>query len=722
MGVTDKLRAFFGAELRAFNPGTVAVDSSALTFGVDPEQWAPSEYGSYIATSTPVYTVVKKRATYLSSLPLTLSRLKADGSADPITSGALYELTRKVNPYWTWRRLIEMTEMSLCLWGSAYWFLERGNGVPKEIYWARPDRVRVVPHATNYVARFEYQPQSGMEPIRFKPEETVWFRYPNPLDEYSGLSPLAGARLAADTQSAAMKQNYQLFKQGISLGGLVTPDGDRPMSKEAGKEIAEQLQHRAKGTANAHRWLVLLHAAKFEPMSMSPKDAEFIALHKLTLEDICRVYGVPIDLVGGQRTFENYQSAVVSMWADTIIPEAVFLADEITEQLLPMFAGGEKVDLVTFDTTEVAALKEDTQKVWLQARLALGGGGITLNQFQEAVGLPGFDEAGDVLYVSTATPPVRPADLSVLAEMAIAPPEPIEPPAIEEEPENDEAADEDESPETDPERALRPQNRVQARMEYGSDEHERLWQRFVARTEPHETKVARASRKLFRAQEQSILTELGKVERAAEPDDIDGLMGKIFSIQKWRKRFREGIRPVLRAIIADAGQDALDQVTVGVGFDLTDPLVARALFDQTQRFAVELNETTWNALKASLAEGLEAGEGTDLLAQRVRAVMGDRIRSSGETIARTETISAANTATEAGFRQSGVVEAKSWLASLDSRTRETHVAAHGQTVALDANFHVGGASGPAPGSMGKASEDVNCRCTILAVLKPLGDE
>ena len=702
MTIAERLQRFFGAEIRGFNPGAVAVDSSTHYFGVPSEQWSPAEYGTYIATSNAVYTVVKKRATYLSSLPLTLSRLK-DGEPDPVTRGALHELTRKVNPNWTWRRLIEMTEMSLGLWGSAFWFLEYRNGVPVEMYWARPDRVKVVPHPTEYVARFEYQPVAGQESLRFSPAETIWFRYPNPLDEYSGLSPLVAARLAADTQSAAMKQNYQLFKEGISIGGLVTPAGDKPLSPEAGREIKEQLQHRAKGTANAHRWLVLLHDAKFQPMTMSPKDAEFVGLHKLTLEDVCRPYGVPLDLVGGQRTYANYEEAVKAMWTETIIPEAAFLADEITEQLLPLFlTSTDRADSCAFDHSGVECLQDDEEAKWRIAQGQIEKGAITANEWRKAKKLEPVPW-GDAWWASVAIVPITDA----------------KPPDVETE-EDEDSKESGDSLQSDDEkeRSLA----ISSRMEFGSEEHERLWQRFVQRTEPHEGKVERATRKLFRAQEQSILTELGKIERAADPDDIESLMGQIFNLQKWRTRFRQGIRPVLRAIIADAGQDAIDQVTVGISFDLSDPNVARFLFDQTQRFAVRLNDTTWDMLKASLAEGLDLGEGTDQLAERVRAVMGERIRNSAETIARTETIAAANGAAIEGYRQSEVVEAIEWLAALDERTRETHVEAHGQVVALGQDFTVGGAKGPGPGLIRKASESINCRCTTLAVLKPLGDE
>ena len=690
------------AVARSFNPGAVAVDSSTRSFGVDAEQWAPSEYGSYIAQSNAVYTVVKKRATYLSSLPLTLSRIKADGDADPIIRGALYELTRKVNPYWTWRRLIEMTEMSLCLWGSAFWFLERRGGVPSEIYWARPDRVRVVPHATNYVARFEYRPVDGQEPIRFNPDEAIWFRYPNPLDEYSGLSPLVAARLAADTQGAAMKQNYALFKQGVSIGGLVTPAAGVPMNQDAAREIKDQLRDRARGAANAHRWLVLTNDAKFTPMTMSPKDAEFVELHKLTLEDVCRPYGVPLDLVGGQRTYANYEEAVKAMWTETIIPEAAFLADEITEQLLPMFQRpGDRADVCGFDHSGVECLQEDEQAKWTIAQGQIEKGAITVNEWRKHHKLDPV-QWGDVWWGSVALTPIKNAELP-------------EPPAIDDNPDD---ASKDDAAQDDETRAVRTM-----RMEYGSDEHQRLWNRFVGRTEPHEARVQRLATQLFRSQQQSLLTELAKLERAQralpEPEEI---LAQIFNLQRWRRRFREAFRPVARDIVQDAGQDAIDQVTLGVAFDVADPAVVRFLEAQAQRFAAEVNDTTWTQLKAALTEGLEAGEGTDLLAKRVKEVMQDRIRSSAETIARTETVSAFSAARTAGFEQSGVVEGEEWLAALDERTRETHIEAHGQVVALGQDFTVGGATGPGPGLIRKASESINCRCSTLAVLKPLGSE
>lgn len=169
-------------------------------------------------------------------------------------------------------------------------------------------------------------------------------------------------------------------------------------------------------------------------------------------------------------------------------------------------------------------------------------------------------------------------------------------------------------------------------------------------------------------------------------------------------------------MVQDVGADAMLHVGLSLAFDVANPLVMRAIEKQAQQFAVRLNETTYEQLQASLSEGVAKGESIDDLAGRVEDVMGDRIRSSAEVIARTEVNRASSTGDIEAWRQTGIVAGKRWGAALDDRTRPTHVEAHGQQQRLDDNFHVGSAVGPGPGMMGEAEEDCNCRCYLTAIL------
>ena len=158
------------------------------------------------------------------------------------------------------------------------------------------------------------------------------------------------------------------------------------------------------------------------------------------------------------------------------------------------------------------------------------------------------------------------------------------------------------------------------------------------------------------------------------------------------------------------------EVGLATGFNVKDPNIINGIERQAQKFAEEVNSTTWNALKLSLQEGIRDGESIDKIAGRVESVMGDRIKSSSQAIARTEVNRAVAFGTIEGWKQSGVVNQVKWIAALDDRTRPTHVEAHGQTVDIGEDFTVGGCTGPGPGMLDCAREVVNCRCSVIAVL------
>lgn len=84
-----------------------------------------------------------------------------------------------------------------------------------------------------------------------------------------------------------------------------------------------------------------------------------------------------------------------------------------------------------------------------------------------------------------------------------------------------------------------------------------------------------------------------------------------------------------------------------------------------------------------------------------------------ERIARTETTGAANAGAQSSAQAAGM-GVKVWQATGGPRTRETHLAASGQCVALDDTFLVGGEQLSIPGDpAGSPAETVNCRCAML---------
>lgn len=663
--------------------------------GTDPETLRPVDFAGYLSRSNAVYACINARTKALSSLPIRLysKRQGKDGKRTEITSGPARGLMDSINPYWTFERWLDMTEQALCIWGESFSFYEMKGGKPAEMWWARADKVKVHPHPREYISHFTYDPGDG-KVIRFECEETLWLRYPNVANQYAGLSPLSAARLPADAAQAAMRSNLAIFDNGLTAAGMVSPSGNTNLTKEQSEAVANDLSRRFKGVKNAHKVAVLRFGVDIKQLSMTPKDAQFEGMMKLSLEDIARAYAVPLDKLGGQRTYANVDAAEKAFWADCIVPEAKFIASEITEQLLPLFGG----DMVAeFDDSGIDVLHEAETASWERWQGQITIGARTVNEYRDEKGLDPV-EWGDNWWVQTAVSPL------------LAVPKTTEELAIQSgRVDAGKAADTLDDELDDTGRSVRISTRS---VEFGSPEHEARWQRQIAAQEPWEQRIGQATERLLRDQQQSILANLRKRGTRA----VEELMLSPFDESRWIKTFRIVMRPIVAGVVAESGELARDELGLPFAFDVQNPNILRAIETQVQRFAESVNGTTWTALQASMAEGIAAGESIDQIAARIIEIMGDRIRSSGETIARTETTTASTTGTLDAWRQSGVVVGKEWLAAIDSRTRETHIAAHNQRVGIDDSFTVGGASGPGPGSLSSAKENINCRCTIVPVL------
>lgn len=156
-----------------------------------------------------------------------------------------------------------------------------------------------------------------------------------------------------------------------------------------------------------------------------------------------------------------------------------------------------------------------------------------------------------------------------------------------------------------------------------------------------------------------------------------------------------------------------------------DPFVQEYLREVTARM-VRLPIEVYSDIVRIITQGLDAGSSIPDVAEVVR----ERLTASGSeywpnratVVARTETIGATNAGAHAAALQraaaTGVPGQKVWLATADTRTRETHQVADGQRVPLEQPFTVGGVPLRFPGDPAAAApqETIQCRCSTLDVV------
>ena len=351
--------------------------------------WAPSHYAAYFATSAPVYSAIRLRADAVARPPLRVYRqLTAAGVPYREWVGPEHPVQRlldSVNPHWTGGDFWRATETYLNLWGVAYWSVERDElGVPVEMWPLRPDRVRVVPDDNEYIRGYLYTGHSG-EQVAYAPDEVVRLRYFNPLHEYAGLSPIAPVRLTLDMGRDALLSNRSGLANDGSPGVVVETE-IHPGEGEA-ERLLEEWESRFSGPLNRLRPVVLGAGMKASQLGFSPKDMEYISALRWTVEDVARAFNVPKPLLHDleRATYSNIETARRMFWETCVVPELRFFEEKLTENLLPMF--GDRSLLAEFDTSSIEALRESESERARRIQIYVSEGIMTPEEARAELGL-----------------------------------------------------------------------------------------------------------------------------------------------------------------------------------------------------------------------------------------------------------------------------------------------------------------------------------------------
>lgn len=157
----------------------------------------------------------------------------------------------------------------------------------------------------------------------------------------------------------------------------------------------------------------------------------------------------------------------------------------------------------------------------------------------------------------------------------------------------------------------------------------------------------------------------------------------------------------------------------GISYTLVDEHTVRDLIKDNKlrlpkKSINKVKDKRWNAkqLNSSVLQGILQGESIDDMASRILPVVDNNMTASYRT-ARTMTTNCENKGRQDrldDLSDQGLDIEKTWLATDDERTRESHMLMDGETVPYDEEFS-NGLMYPADEN-GDPSEVYNCRCTM----------
>lgn len=356
--------------------------------------WTPRDYGAFaregFMSNAIVYRSVKMIAEAASSLPLLLY----DGD-DEIFDHPVLDLLAQPNREQTTADFLEAWYGFLMVSGNAYAEAVATGGAVKELHVLRPDRMKVVPGSDGWPEGYEYH--VGGEQFRFSGLADVGIRqvlhvkHFHPLDDHYGMSPIEAAGTAIDIHNEAGKWNKALLDNAARpSGALVYAAREGQLTEDQYQRLKDELADGFQGARNAGRPLLLEGGLDWKPLSLSPKEMDFIAAKHAAAREIALALGVPPMLLGipGDNTYSNYQEANRSFWRQTVLPIVNRTAHAMSAWLTPAFG---KVMRLKPDLDQIEALSVEREALWQRVQAA---DFLTTNEKRAAVGY-GPVEGGD---------------------------------------------------------------------------------------------------------------------------------------------------------------------------------------------------------------------------------------------------------------------------------------------------------------------------------------
>lgn len=327
-------------------------------------------YGGWSAPA-PLSFEAQVRAGYLGNAIVQRSvRLIAEAAGSAPLAASDPALLRLVSATSGGQGLVETLASQLLLHGNGYvQILADGAGAPAELFALRPERVTVEADARGWPVAYRYK--AGGSAAVLPAEDgagrvaVVHVKALHPLDDHYGAGCLGAAAGAIAAHNAAAAWNAALLENAARpSGALVHDPGDKgmPLSAEQVDRLREELAESFAGGANAGRPLLLEGGLKWQALSLSPAEMDFLELKHSAAREIAMAFGVPPMLLGlpGDATYANYREANRALWRLTVLPLCAKILGALAQGLAGWFEDAE----LRVDLDRVPALAEDRMALW----------------------------------------------------------------------------------------------------------------------------------------------------------------------------------------------------------------------------------------------------------------------------------------------------------------------------------------------------------------------
>jgi HK97 family phage portal protein len=212
------------------------------------------------------------------------------------------------------------------------------------------------------------------------------FRLPGQL---LGLGPIGAARITLGSAMAAEVYAASYFGNAANPGGVIESPGE--LTEEQITDIARNWNLSHTGPYRAGKLGVLTGGASFKPLTLNAADAQLLEVRRFGVEEIARLFRVPISLLGhpvaGAMSFASVEAQNLSFVQHSLRP----LLERLEQALSPLLP--EPDGFIKFNLD--ALLRGTTLERYEAYTKGLNEGFLSLNDVRAVEDLSPIGEAGD---------------------------------------------------------------------------------------------------------------------------------------------------------------------------------------------------------------------------------------------------------------------------------------------------------------------------------------
>ena len=565
-----------------------------------------------------------------------------------------------------------------------------------------------------------YGTMGGMT-LTVEPEDFVYFKDVDLSDPYGsgkGLSESIADELETDEYASKYQKNF--FYNDATPPYVVT---GYQGNEQGADRLKKTLKEKIGGFRRAREPAILTGAMDVKPLGISPKELDMVESRKFLRDECLQHYQLPPEIFG---IIENSNRATIDAsyyltQKNVIIPRIKFFERVLNNQLLYEYD-----DLMCRHNIKVIEDEDLNLRIY---SFGVQNGCITKEQFCEKFGInPNPEEGHYILPMGHAF--VSADEEFDLADIDLPEQTPEETPQ-----ENPEENPPEENPEEDDKKkALKGSaGRVLNKQREIAEWKAKLWYDFDEKARSKEPSFVSAVKKIAKKQRSDIKDKIAGLSEVNSAS-INNLCNDYFD-KDCGEAVKRGLAKCWLESMEGGRENAINTLNGRKDITRIDYVViTNEMFNKwVDRYGLlkseEINQTSKKQLlekmRQALSESIELGEDLEKTKNRLQKASEEAFFELSDVraylIARTETGASVNMGQMATYEATGI-ERKEWIATLDNRTRESHLQIDGTVLPMSETFEVMNIDGGVDNMLypsdpnGSAGNVCNCRCTLSPVV------